>query len=212
MPVATETWKNVPAALRSAIEPRLEPGESPCTWFETDLDRRLHYVRNFVVLTDRRVLGIAEHDAVVRRLAGAVGSGDFSILAIGVGGIAAGGGAGRAGDLGTGGASRAAWNAGIYGQLRGQPRGGWWSGFSELRRGAIDGGGRGRGGGYLPVVRRTHPAGQHRLPDLRGSRGAAVGAFAVPLVDVCAAAGGDDRVGGISWPWRPRPPGWCRPI
>ncbi len=64
MPVATETWKNVPAALRSAIEPRLEPGENPCTWFETDLDRRLHYVRNFVVLTDRRVLGITERDAV----------------------------------------------------------------------------------------------------------------------------------------------------
>jgi ATP-binding cassette subfamily B protein len=60
--VATETWKNVPTALRSAIEPRLEPGESPCTWFETDLDRRLHYLRDFVVLTERRVLGISEQD------------------------------------------------------------------------------------------------------------------------------------------------------
>jgi ATP-binding cassette subfamily B protein len=56
--LVADTWKNVPAALRSQIEPRLESGENPLAWFETDLDRRLFYAQNFVVLTDRRVLGI----------------------------------------------------------------------------------------------------------------------------------------------------------
>jgi ATP-binding cassette subfamily B protein len=77
LPVTTETWKNVPAALQSAIEPRLESGESPCSWFETDLDRRLRYVRTFVVLTDRRVLGIAEQDTDGDGLPGALDAASF---------------------------------------------------------------------------------------------------------------------------------------
>jgi len=49
----------VPIAWRVEIERRLEPGETPLAWFETDLDLRLHYAPGFVLLSNRRLLGFA---------------------------------------------------------------------------------------------------------------------------------------------------------
>jgi ATP-binding cassette subfamily B protein len=52
----SEVWTTLPAERRDETAGQLEPGETLLAWFEPDLDRRLHYVRELVVLTDRRVL------------------------------------------------------------------------------------------------------------------------------------------------------------
>ncbi len=51
-----ETWAGSPEWVRTLAGSKLEPGESPLTWFEPDLNHRLFYAPGLVVLTDRRVL------------------------------------------------------------------------------------------------------------------------------------------------------------
>ncbi len=59
-----EKWDALPAPWRDEIAGRLEDGETLLAWFDPDLDERLHYSRELVVLTDRRLL------AYTPRLAG----------------------------------------------------------------------------------------------------------------------------------------------
>jgi ATP-binding cassette subfamily B protein len=60
-----ETWAGCPAWVRSLVGESLQPGESPLTWFEPDLNIRLRYTPALVVLTDRRVLSF-EWDPAAR--------------------------------------------------------------------------------------------------------------------------------------------------
>jgi ATP-binding cassette subfamily B protein len=55
--------QSLPAPWRAAVAARLEPGERVLAWFEPDLDRRMHYYRGLVVLTDRRLLDGSPGDA-----------------------------------------------------------------------------------------------------------------------------------------------------
>ncbi len=52
-----ESWNDCPSWVRSLVGEKLEPSETPLTWFEPDLTVRLRYAAGLVVLTDRRVLG-----------------------------------------------------------------------------------------------------------------------------------------------------------
>lgn len=58
-----EIWENLPAEHRAALESRLEPGEKLFAAFVTDLDQRLRYRAETVVLTNRRVLGIPSQNS-----------------------------------------------------------------------------------------------------------------------------------------------------
>ncbi|MBL0157312.1 MAG: ABC transporter ATP-binding protein [Bryobacterales bacterium] len=53
---SADTWAACPDWVRSLLAETLAPGETPLTWFEPDLDCRLHYAPAVVVLTDRRLL------------------------------------------------------------------------------------------------------------------------------------------------------------
>lgn len=53
---SADAWTASPDWVRSLLAETLETGETPLTWFEPDLDSRLHYVQAVVVLTDRRLL------------------------------------------------------------------------------------------------------------------------------------------------------------
>jgi ATP-binding cassette subfamily B protein len=53
-----DIWENVAPELRSVVEARLLPGETPLVWMEFDLDEQLHYTRGLVVLSDRRLLSV----------------------------------------------------------------------------------------------------------------------------------------------------------
>ena len=46
----------LPDSWRNAVRAELEPGETVLAWFEPDLDSRLRFARELVVVTDRRVL------------------------------------------------------------------------------------------------------------------------------------------------------------
>lgn len=53
---SADTWAACPDWVRGLLAETLEAGETPLTWFEPDLDSRLHYASAVVVLTDRRLL------------------------------------------------------------------------------------------------------------------------------------------------------------
>ena len=53
---AADAWAACPDWVRTLLAAILEPGETPLTWFEPDLDSRLHYAPAVVALTDRRLL------------------------------------------------------------------------------------------------------------------------------------------------------------
>jgi ATP-binding cassette subfamily B protein len=52
----TDTDRSFPEEWRQAVRDQLERGETVVAWFETDLDRRLCFANELVVVTDRRVL------------------------------------------------------------------------------------------------------------------------------------------------------------
>ncbi|MBN2580929.1 MAG: ATP-binding cassette domain-containing protein [Pirellulales bacterium] len=53
-----ENWENLAPEFRRVAECRFEPGETILTWVEPDLDDRLRYAKNLVVLTDRRLISV----------------------------------------------------------------------------------------------------------------------------------------------------------
>ena len=57
--IIPDAWQQLPAALRSEAEGRLRPGEVMLAWLDPDLDSKLNFARELVVLTDRRVLGLS---------------------------------------------------------------------------------------------------------------------------------------------------------
>ena len=56
LPEAADAWAACPDWVRDLLAQSLEPGETPLTWFEPDLDSRLYYAPSVVALTDRRLL------------------------------------------------------------------------------------------------------------------------------------------------------------
>ena len=56
MEETTESWGNCPAWVKQLTAPRLEEGESPLTWFESDLNVQMRYSHGLVVLTDKRII------------------------------------------------------------------------------------------------------------------------------------------------------------
>jgi ATP-binding cassette subfamily B protein len=64
-----ESWENLPAEHRAALEARLENGEQLIAVFVTDLDQRLRYRAETVVLTNRRVLGIPSQNLAEESMA-----------------------------------------------------------------------------------------------------------------------------------------------
>ena len=56
-----DTSRLLPAAWRDTVRSQLEPGETVLAWFEPDLDSRLRFTRELVVVTDRRVLTGTNH-------------------------------------------------------------------------------------------------------------------------------------------------------
>jgi ATP-binding cassette subfamily B protein len=55
-----DAWQTLPAARRRSVEEQFESGETLLASFEPDLDQRLCYAQGLVVLTDRRLLALAE--------------------------------------------------------------------------------------------------------------------------------------------------------
>ncbi len=58
MNAANDTWGELPADLRAAAEARFEAGETPVCWFMLDLDVRLHYACELLVLTERHLIDV----------------------------------------------------------------------------------------------------------------------------------------------------------
>lgn len=56
LPEVEDAWAGCPDWVRDLLSEALAPGETPLTWFEPDLDLKLHYAPALVVLTDRRLL------------------------------------------------------------------------------------------------------------------------------------------------------------
>jgi ATP-binding cassette subfamily B protein len=52
----TESWGNCPAWVKQLVVRKLEPDETPLTWFEPDLNVDMRFAQRLVVLTDRRVI------------------------------------------------------------------------------------------------------------------------------------------------------------
>jgi ATP-binding cassette subfamily B protein len=57
----TDAWATLPPERHRTVTGQLEPGETLLAWFEPDLDRRLHYARGLVLLTDRRILSLEDN-------------------------------------------------------------------------------------------------------------------------------------------------------
>jgi ATP-binding cassette subfamily B protein len=53
-----DTWEQLSADLRGAVEAQLASGETPLVWLELDLDARLHYSSGLLVLTNRRFIEV----------------------------------------------------------------------------------------------------------------------------------------------------------
>jgi ATP-binding cassette subfamily B protein len=53
-----DTWEQLSADLRGAVEAQLASGETPLVWLELDLDARLHYASGLLVLTNRRFIEV----------------------------------------------------------------------------------------------------------------------------------------------------------
>jgi ATP-binding cassette subfamily B protein len=56
--VPVDPWQSLPDDWKSDLSAQLLPEERLVAWFEADLDGRLRYARQLLVLTDRRLLGI----------------------------------------------------------------------------------------------------------------------------------------------------------
>jgi len=84
---ANETWEQLPADLRTAAEARFEAGETPVCWFELDLDVRLHYAQELLVLTERRLIDVGpvefgKHGKSKKRVAGGLQVRDWPLASI----------------------------------------------------------------------------------------------------------------------------------
>ena len=51
-----EPWEGYPGWIRPIVEPQLQAGETPLTWFEPDLDANLKYRQGLLVLTEQRLI------------------------------------------------------------------------------------------------------------------------------------------------------------
>jgi ATP-binding cassette, subfamily B, bacterial len=64
-----ENWENLTAEFRHVMEGHLAPGETILTWLEPDLDERLQYATNLVVLTDRRLFSVGPQQLLTPKTA-----------------------------------------------------------------------------------------------------------------------------------------------
>ncbi len=51
-----DTCRSLPDVWRKVAGEQLEAGETVLAWFEPDLDSRLHFARELILVTDRRIL------------------------------------------------------------------------------------------------------------------------------------------------------------